>query len=777
MPQVNVTYNNFVVGEVSPDVSSRVDLPIYNKGCEVLLNFIPKQQGTVEYRAGYTFVSHTRLNKFAVLKPYVVNDANAFFVEFTDGYVRFYKNGVHVTQAAKNITNVSTAAQAVVTSAAHGYANGDEVYLYDIVGQTELNGKSYIVADKTTDTFKIKDIFGTYISTVAMDAYVSGGTAERIYEMVSPFTEAADLTLIQVAQMASLMYCVHPSVAPQKLIRVTDTNWGLYNVTGINYPFTSTDNYPRAVAFAQGRLWYGGTNTAVDKIWGSMAPDNSGNARYDNFTTGTSDEDAVAYIIAPPSGKAEAVTWVASSSKYLLVGTYGGVCKLTGSQDDEAVTPTSVNVRNITNYGCYSTAPVILGSSTFYIQRNEICVRELLYDLAMDAYKAEDKSILAESLFDAGVTQLAYCCGRPDNVWAVRNDGVLLGMTVNKGENIYGWHRHSLGGGGLVKSIASVPRAGTDDLLGAVAVWNIDGVDRYYVVKQSDKIKFPDKLDFYTDDITADVAAYNKVVYNRQLEYNYLDCSLSFDGSAFGVAKAATLSINITAGTVTSDVSIFVAADVGREIRGVYSDTTGLGGGIYLITAVTSGTVVAVTVVETPTTEDDLAYGDWFFTTDTITGLSHLESETVQVVADGGIHPDVVVTDGVAVLDYQTAYAHFGFAYTGILKTLPVEAGGITGGTQAKPKLIKRISVRFRDTIGASVGCSMYNMEPLAYANTNQLLGRPPLPFTGMYNVEVQGAWSENLFDERPDKAVVMQENPLPCTIQLIDVFLDVVDE
>jgi hypothetical protein len=76
------------------------------------------------------------------------------------------------TAATKAITAITAASPPVVTSNAHGYTNGQIVYLDAIVGMTQLNKRAFVVANVTANTYELKGIDGT-----AYTAYVSGGTA------------------------------------------------------------------------------------------------------------------------------------------------------------------------------------------------------------------------------------------------------------------------------------------------------------------------------------------------------------------------------------------------------------------------------------------------------------------------------------------------------------------------------------------------------------------------------------------------------------------------
>jgi len=57
---------------------------------------------------------------------------------------------------AVTITGITNASPIVITAAAHGFSDGDNVYFTGITGMTELNGNVYTVADATTDTFSLE---------------------------------------------------------------------------------------------------------------------------------------------------------------------------------------------------------------------------------------------------------------------------------------------------------------------------------------------------------------------------------------------------------------------------------------------------------------------------------------------------------------------------------------------------------------------------------------------------------------------------------------------
>jgi hypothetical protein len=306
----------------------------------------------------------------------------------------------------------------------------------------------------------------------------------------------------------------------------------------------------------------------------------------------------------------------------------------------------------------------------------------------------------------------------------------------------------------------------------------IDGKVRRYVEFLSDEVVFPSPMDFYTGDKEGDLKRFKNAVFNKQREYTHLDCHMTYDGSSYGKGKSASLTLGTIGDTVTvtSDVAIFEASDVGREIWGAYTDK-GVGGGRYRVKTFTSNTVVVCEVLSEPDENIVLAPGKWHFTTDTISGVDHLEGETIQVVVDGGTHPDVTVEDGRITLEAQHSVIHLGYHYRGILKTLNVEGGGINGDSQAKLKRITELAVRFQDTLGASVGTDIYNMEPVLYASTEQLTGRPPLPSNSIKKIPINDEWIGDDPDDIMTQVVVVQDYPLPCTVQLIEAFMETTNE
>jgi len=237
MARVAVQLTNFTGGELSPRLDGRNDLAKYTSGCKTLENLVVYPHGNAARRPGTTFVSEVADsdNKTRLI-PFEFSTTQTYMLEFSNLKIRFYKNNGVILEGNKTITGVTKASPGVITSNSHGYSNGDEVYISGIVGMTELNGKTFLVANSTTNTFSLTDKDGVAINTTNFTTYSSGGIANRVYEIATPYT-TAQLFDIKFAQSADIMYITHPAHEVEKLSRTGHTSWSLTDVVFTNGPF------------------------------------------------------------------------------------------------------------------------------------------------------------------------------------------------------------------------------------------------------------------------------------------------------------------------------------------------------------------------------------------------------------------------------------------------------------------------------------------------------------------------------------------------------------
>jgi len=241
----NTTLLNFVGGEISQYMAARTDLEAYLKSMSWCQNWIVLPQGGLRYRPGTYLTGLTKSNLTGAIIPFQFSASDAQVIVATNTVFRFYRNDAVILNASNTITGATAANPCVITSASHGFSNGQEVYVSGIAGMTQLDNRFFLVASATTNTFALHDQFGNAVDSSTYSAYVSGGTVASIYELTTPYL-AADLPYLRVAQVGDVMYicCANPVTGavypPYKLTRSGFTSWALALVTWTNSPFTPT---------------------------------------------------------------------------------------------------------------------------------------------------------------------------------------------------------------------------------------------------------------------------------------------------------------------------------------------------------------------------------------------------------------------------------------------------------------------------------------------------------------------------------------------------------
>ena len=143
----------------------------------------------------------------------------------------------------------------------------------------------------------------------------------------------------------------------------------------------------------------------------------------------------------------------------------------------------------------------------------------------------------------------------------------------------------------------------------------------------------------------------------------------------------------------------------------------------------------------------------------TISGLSHLEGQTVSILANGSTHADKTVSSGSITLDQSVTKAHVGLSYDSILQTMRTDAGGTEGTAQAKNKRISDIDIRVLNSVGAKIGPSETELDIIPFRTVHMTMDNPVPLYTGDKFIEFPGGYDNDGF------VVVKQDQPLPLTI------------
>jgi len=145
--------------------------------------------------------------------------------------------------------------------------------------------------------------------------------------------------------------------------------------------------------------------------------------------------------------------------------------------------------------------------------------------------------------------------------------------------------------------------------------------------------------------------------------------------------------------------------------------------------------------------------------TTTISGLDHLEGETVSVLADGSTHPNKVVSSGGITLDRSSTKVKVGLPYVSLLQTMRIDAGANNGTSQSKTKRIYEITARLYESIGIEIGPDLNNMERIPFRSSANLMDSGINVFTGDKEIEFRGNYETDGF------IFVRQNQPLPLTV------------
>lgn len=487
MPRVTPIIAATNGGEWSPTLYGRVDLAKYASSFRTVKNFIPLVQGPATRRPGFRFVAATKADGLAQLIPFEFSTVQAYIIEAGATYFRFYKDGAPIDSGgspyelatpygADAIFDLKWAQSADVLYLTHplhaprklsrtGHTSWtlslleaiDGPYLDQPGGGTTLTPSAATGSGVTLTASGLAGINGG-AGFLASDV----GRAVRLREGATwgwaVITARSSATVVTIDVKATL------SNSNAK------TDWRLGAWSG-------TTGYPACVTFHEERLAFAGSTAQPQTVWLSKSGD------YENFAPTESDGDVLAddaITVTISDSKVNAIRWM-ESAEALFLGTVGGEKLIRASALGEALTPDNVTAKGQTTRGCANTAPVRLDHAILFIQRARKKLFELSYAFESDSHTARDLSLLAQHLTQGGLKQLAYQATPWSVVWACRDDGLLLGLTMERDQQALAWHRHPLGRSlaaeAKVLSLACIPGGGQDDLW-AVVERVIDGATK-----------------------------------------------------------------------------------------------------------------------------------------------------------------------------------------------------------------------------------------------------------------------------------------------------------
>jgi hypothetical protein len=606
---------------------------------------------------------------------------------------------------------------------------------------TQVNGKRFTVSNKTTTTFELKDVDGTNVNTTSYTTYTSGGVFNRVYTLPTPFT-TADLPNLKFAQSADVMYICHPSYHVHKLSRTGHTSWFLDDVQFTAGPLLD-HNVELTTLTASATTGNGITITASDIIG-------------INGDLGFKSSDV---------------------DRLIHLGTGKGLAKITSVASTLIVTADVIETLSTTSattdwaLGAWSVTTGYPSCVSFYEQRLVFAGTtenpQTLYFSKSGDYENFDENYHGTVADDDAITY-TIASNQVNAISFLSATRTLIVGTVG-GE-------FSVSGGGtddpvtptniLIKKQSNHGAANVD----AIPVGNVT----LFLQRAKRKIRelaYNFDVDGYVAPDMTILAEHisetgiNEMSYQQEpnqiiwcvrqdgqlvgLTYQREQQVVAWHRHIFGGAFSTGSAVCETVATIpTNDKEYQTWVIIKRTINGVTRRYVEY--------------INQFDFTETDNTtfnflDSQLSYSG--STTVTITGLDHLEGQTVSVLANGSTHPDRTVSGGSITLARSSTKVKVGLPYTSILQTMRLDAGSQNGTSQAKTKRIYNITVRLYESIGVEVGPNLSNMESIPFRSSAQLMDTAIPVYTGDKEVEFRGNY------ETDGYIYVRQTQPLPLTV------------
>ena len=198
-------------GEFGPEFWGRSDVERYGLGAAHIENFYVTYSGSLRTREPLRFAEYCQTPE-ATQRLFSFEFSNsidaAYCVIFGSGTIRFMRDGAYILEDAVTVSGV---ASGIATSTAHGYENGDLVYL-------DTYPNILVISGKTTNGWIARDIDGNAISINSVATL-----SRRVFTLAHPYSSAA-LASLRAYQVFDVVKFTHPDYAPMLLTR-TATTW------------------------------------------------------------------------------------------------------------------------------------------------------------------------------------------------------------------------------------------------------------------------------------------------------------------------------------------------------------------------------------------------------------------------------------------------------------------------------------------------------------------------------------------------------------------------
>lgn len=542
----------------------------------------------------------------------------------------------------------------------------------------------------------------------------SGGNP---YEVVTTYT-SAQVFDIQYVQTADVLYLFHPDHAPAQLVRTTDTSWALSDVAFEKGPLLDT-NITATTITPSADTGTGITLTASASTFqsghvGSIWRIKSGYVEIKTYSSATSVTADVLYGVSLATGPGATTDW--AEGAFSAVRGYPHCGAFYENRLVMAATDYQPNTVWLSEPGAYEQFE---GGS-----EDDDAITDTINARRLNIFRWIDASDVIHLANEGGIVK--YWSGSESqpltpsnkNAKKIADEGAYYTLPISFGNEPY--------------------YVGRDGKIIRTLQYNVNN-DNYF---GADVTLLSRSL--FTDEVKQ--MAYQQ--YPHSIIWYVLD-----DGSL--ITSTINVSQRITAFTNQSDTGSYKSVAV--IPRSGYDEVW------FIVEREIDGdTVQYIEYLKQYDIEDK---EDQFFvrsgltysgaSTATITGLDHLEGESVSILADGYVQPNETVSSGQITIDRAATKVHVGLGYTSTIETLDLNAGSAIGSALNKHRHIAKCNVLFYNTgAGVKIGTSRR-------LDTVQFTQPSPL-YSGYKTVTFPQGFT------REKTVMITQSNPLPMTVNAI---------
>ena len=808
---------SFAGGEIAPELAGRIDLTKWQTGLALARNFLTLPHGPATRRPGLKFINEAKDSTRPVrLIPFAFSASQTAVLEFGHQYIRFHIGGGTLLESSKAISSI--AGSTVNTTASHGYSTGDWVYIGSrYLKATVVDADTFTVADlwgaAVTPTgatcARVYTLTTTYDSADLFE--IKFAQSSDVITLTHPDYPAKELKRLGATNWTLTDISFVPSTDSPTDLAVTATIAENKNLTASKYVLTSVDDDGVTETLAcdpvsaNNNLTLAGNYNTL--TWSAVA----GKSRYNAYKL----RGGIYGYIGQARPNAGATTKTITNIDRPGAGdkTVTVTATAHGFNDNDLVLIAATGVTSLNGAWIIT----VTGVNTFtYESTTDATSSAVTGTASIPELQIIDDNVLADTTQSPPEDIIALNAGADDypSATTYHEQRRWFAGTTNKPQVI--WATRTATDANLTSSIPSRDADGMELRIAAAQNNQIR-----HLVPLSDMIALTAGGEFriFSDSAPAitpssvsikpqgysgasdvqPVVTYGSLLYVqaqgsrvRELAYNWeVNSYRTVDLSIMAPHRFNGYTINQLAFSRAPDPTMWAVRSDGtllaltyvpdQQVYGWHAHDTA-GGAFESVCVVAEGNEDvmyalvrravngrSVRYIErlserTFTQLEDAYFVDSGLTYEgapvsTISGLYHLEGQTVDILADGAVDARQAVTGGSISLTTAASKVHVGLPMTSDMTTLPLAMEGAPAAGQGTLKNVNKVHLRVAQSSLVKAGPTFDKLREYPARAVSDPYGSPPALRNGELTVSVDGSWN------RDASICVRQDAPLPLTV------------